>query len=108
MFIASLKFNVRPDKREEFKGAAEDILERVRSQRGCLGCFLRSDCENECLFVLTCEWDTLPLLERSLASPEIQILEGTRFLLRDGPELSIDEVLSRRRTPRPKSLHSPV
>ncbi len=105
MFIASLTFNVRPDKRDEFRGTVEDILERFRSQRGCLGCFLRSDCENECLFVLTCEWDTLPLLERSLASPEFQILEGTRFLLRDGPELSIDEVLSRRRAPRPRRLH---
>jgi quinol monooxygenase YgiN len=106
MLIASLMFNVRPDKRGEFVGAAEDFLERLRSWQGCLGCRLVSDCENEDVFVMMSEWDSGPFLDQYLASPEFQIIEGTRILLRDGPSLSVDEVLSRRREPRPKRPRS--
>jgi quinol monooxygenase YgiN len=102
MFIASLTFNVRPDKRVEFVSAVEDILERVRSRHGCLGCRLVSDCEDENIFVIMSEWDSRPFLDQYLASADFQILEGTRILLRDGPSLSIDEVLSRWRAPRPR------
>ena len=102
MLIASLTFNVRPDKRVEFVSAAEDILNRLRSRQGCLGCRLVSDYENDNFFVMTSEWDSLTFLERYIESDEFSVLEGTRILLRDGPALSIDEVLSRRRAPRPK------
>ena len=101
MLIASLVFNVQPDKRGEFVSAVADILDTLRSSQGCLGCRLASDCENENVFVMTSEWDNHLFLDRYLASPEYEILEGTRILLRDGPSLSVDEVLSRRRTPRP-------
>lgn len=102
MLIASLLFNVQPDKRAEFVSAIPDILEAVRSSHGCLGCRLVSDCENEFVFVITSEWDNRVYLDRYLASAEFEILEGTRILLRDGPSLSVDEVLSRRRVPRPR------
>ena len=101
MLIASLVFNVQPDKRVEFVSAVSDILDRLRSSQGCLGCRLAADYENENVFVMTSEWDNCAFLDRYLASTEFQILEGTRILLRDGPSLSVDEVLSRRREPRP-------
>ena len=101
MLIASLMFDVRPDKRAEFVSAIGDMLDALRSSRGCLGCRLMSDCENDNVFVLTSEWNDGNCLEQHLASTEFQILEGTRILLRDGPSLSVDEVLSRRRAPRP-------
>ena len=41
-------------------------------------------------------------VQQHLASTEFQVLEGTRILLRDGPSLSVDEVLARRRAPRPR------
>jgi quinol monooxygenase YgiN len=106
MLIASLMFDVRPDKRAEFVSAVGDILDTLRSSRGCLGCRLVSDCENENVFVMTSEWNDGTSLEQHLASSEFQILEGTRILLRDGPSLSVDEVLSRRRAPRPRRRQS--
>jgi quinol monooxygenase YgiN len=102
MLIASLVFHVQPDKRSEFVSAVGEILDVLRSSQGCLGCRLVTDCENEDLFVMTSEWDNRTFLERYLASTEFQVLEGTRILLCDGPALSIDELVSRRRAPRPK------
>lgn len=102
MFIATLVFDVRPEKRMEFISAVSDIVDGLRSRQGCLGCRLASDCENENLFVIASEWDGRAFLDRYLASEDYKILEGTRILLRDGPALSVDEVLSRRRAPRPR------
>ena len=102
MLIASLVFDVLPDKRAEFVSAVSQIVESLRSSQGCLSCRLVTDCENDNLFVMTSEWDGRTFLDRYLASPEYSILEGTRILLSDGPELSIDELLSRRRSPRPR------
>jgi quinol monooxygenase YgiN len=101
MLIASLVFDVLPDKRSEFVSAVVEIVDRLRSSHGCLGCRLVTDCENGNLFVMTSEWDGRTFLERYLASTEFSVLEGTRILLNDGPSLSIDELLSRRRSPRP-------
>jgi quinol monooxygenase YgiN len=103
MLIASLLFDVQPAKRNEFVSAVGDLLDAVRSAHGCLGCRLVSDCENENVFLVLSEWDQTDCLERHFASAEFKILEGTRILLRDGPALSVDEVLSRRRAPRPKA-----
>jgi len=102
MLIASLVFDVLPDKRAEFMSAVSQIVESLRSSQGCLACRLVSDCENDNLFVMTSEWDGRTFLDRYLASKEFSVLEGTRILLSDGPELSIDELLSRRRSPRPR------
>jgi quinol monooxygenase YgiN len=102
MLIASLVFDVLPDKRAEFVSAVGEIVESLRSSQGCLACRLVTDCENDNLFVMTSEWDGRTFLDRYLSSAEFSILEGTRILLSDGPELSIDELLSRRRSPRPR------
>jgi quinol monooxygenase YgiN len=104
MFITSLTFDVRPEKRAEFISAVGDILDTLRASRGCLGCRLASDWENENLFLLMAEWDSREYLDWYLASSEFRVLEGTRILLRDGPSVSVDEVVSRRRAPRPANL----
>jgi quinol monooxygenase YgiN len=101
VLIASLSFDVRPQKRGEFVSAVNHILQTIRWTAGCLGCRLVSDCENPNVFILFSEWDSRTFLDGYLASPEFQILEGTRYLLRDGPGLSIDEVVSRGRHPGP-------
>ena len=102
MLIASLLFDVRPENRAEFVSAVEGILDALRSSQGCLGCRLVNDYEVDNVFFMTSEWDNRMYLDRYLASPEYQVLEGTRILLRDGPALSVDEVVSRQRAPRPK------
>ena len=97
MLIASLSFEVHPDKRAEFVSAVNHIMQTLRWSAGCLGCRLVTDCENPNQFTLATEWDNRTYLDQYLASAEFGILEGTRFLLRDGPGLSIDEVVSRAR-----------
>jgi quinol monooxygenase YgiN len=102
MFIATLTFNVWPDKRREFVSATEGMVDRLRSWPGCLACRLASDCHSESVFMITAEWDSRAMLDRYLDSPEFKVLQGTRILLRDGPTLSVDEVLSRHREPTPR------
>ena len=101
MLIASLQFDVLPAKRQEFLSAVADIVHTVRSSHGCLGCRFVSDCENENVFLVVSEWDQSLWLDRHLGSPEYKILRGTRILLREGPSLSVDEVLARRGARRP-------
>ena len=99
MLIASLICEVHPEKQREFVSAATRLLDRLRRQRGCLGCRLMFDCENPNVVALISEWDQPDFLEEYLESGEFHILEGARFLLRDGPRLSVDEVISRGRFP---------
>lgn len=101
MLIVTLTFDVRPDKRTEFLGAATRVVQLVRWSTGCLGCRLVTDCENDNLITFISEWDRRSYLDLFLASPEFQVLEGTRFLLQQGPTLAIDEVISRGRQPGP-------
>jgi quinol monooxygenase YgiN len=101
VLIASLSFEVQPEKRGEFVSAVNHILQSIRWTAGCLGCRLVSDCENPNLFTLSSEWDGREFLDGYLLSTEFRILEGTRYLLSDGPSLSIDEVVSRGRLPGP-------
>jgi quinol monooxygenase YgiN len=98
---ASLSFDVLRDKRTEFVSAVTHVVRTIRWTTGCLGCQLVSDCERPNSFTLRSEWDNRLSLDRHLASPEFQILEGTRFLLYQGPTLSIDEIVSRGRHPEP-------
>ena len=70
MLIASLVFDVLPDKRAEFVSAVGEIVESLRSSQGCLACRLVTDCENDNLFVMTSEWDGRMFLDRYLASAE--------------------------------------
>jgi quinol monooxygenase YgiN len=103
VLIATLTFEVRPDKRVEVVGAVIAVVQVVRWSTGCLGCRLVTDCENDNVITLISEWDNRSCLDRFIASPEFQILEGTRFLLQDGPSFGIDEVISRGRQPSPVS-----
>jgi len=96
MLIASLRFDVQPAKRHEFMSAVADLVHTVRRSHGCLGCRFVCDCENENVFLVVSEWDGNVWLDRHLGSPEFKILRGTRILLREGPSLSVDEVLTRR------------
>jgi quinol monooxygenase YgiN len=102
MLIASLACEIHPEKRQEFVSAATGMLERLRHRRGCLGCRLMLDCENPNSVTLFSEWDQQDFLEDYLESGEFQLLEGARFLLRDGPRLAVDEVISRGRFPDPR------
>jgi quinol monooxygenase YgiN len=101
VLIASLSFDVRSEKRGEFVSTLAHVVESIRWSTGCLGCRLVSDCENPGTFTFVSEWANRRYLDRYLASSEFQILEGTRFLLRHGPTLSIDEVVSRGAHPGP-------
>ena len=78
MLIASLSFDVRPDKRGEFVSAVNGIVQSLRWSQGCRACRLVTDCENPNQFTLLSEWDNETFLERYFASTEFQVLEGTR------------------------------
>ena len=97
VLIAALSFDVPIDKRREVMSTVTAVARSIRWSTGCLGCRLVCDCEAPSVFTLICQWEGQAHLDRYLASAEFQILKGTRFLLREGPTLSIDEVVSRGR-----------
>jgi quinol monooxygenase YgiN len=101
VLIVALSFDVRPEHQREFVSAVTHVACAIRWAPGCLGCRLVADCESPTLFTLYSEWDGRPFLNRHLASPEFQVLTGTKFLLRSGPTLTIDEVVSYGRHPGP-------
>src|SRR5688572_26376755 len=64
VLIASLSFDVRPEKRGELASAVSHIVQTLRWSSGCLGCRLVADCENPNLFTLFSEWDNQTFLDR--------------------------------------------
>ena len=76
MMLVSLDFHARRDKRVEFLRTAENFVATLRQSQGCLDCRLIAD------------WGGEEYFDR-----EFRALLGTKILLREGPQVSIDEVL---------------
>lgn len=93
VLIAALTFEVRSAKRGEFVSAVTHLLQAIRWSAGCRDCRLLRDCENRNMYLLVSEWEEVVSLQGFLGSPEFDVLEGTGFLLQNGPRLTIDQVV---------------
>jgi hypothetical protein len=58
-----------------------------------------SDAGDTQLLTLVSEWDSREALDSFLASREFLILQGMRMVLRDDPQVILDEILLRSRVP---------
>ena len=93
MMLVTLDFHARRDKRVEFLRTAENFVATLRQSQGCLDCRLMADCEVPGSYTLTSQWEGRDALRRFLQSDDFRALLGTKILLREGPQVSIDEVL---------------
>jgi len=64
---------------------------------GCLTCRLMTDAGDSQLLSLVSEWDSREALDGFLSSREFLILQGMRLVLRDDPQVILDEILLRSR-----------
>jgi quinol monooxygenase YgiN len=99
MHVATVNLRVREDKRSEALSAIDGFIRRMHAWPGCLTCRLMSDAGDTQLLTLVSEWDSREALDSFLASREFLILQGMRMVLRDDPQVILDEILLRSRVP---------
>jgi quinol monooxygenase YgiN len=99
MIAVSIVLRIQPEKRSEFLGAIKYLILRMRWLPGCLGCRLVTECDASDTYSLLAEWNDRPALDRFLDSRELDVLQGMRLLLRDDPQATIDDIVTRARVP---------
>jgi quinol monooxygenase YgiN len=97
MHIATVNLHVRDDKRTEALSAIDGFIRRMHSWPGCLTCRLLADAGDNQMLTLVSEWDSREGLDGFLASREFLVLQGMRVVLRDDPQVILDEILLRSR-----------
>ena len=99
MHIATVHMRVKEDKRSEALSAFDGFIRRMHLWPGCLNCRLMSDAGDTQLLTLVSEWDSREALDAFLSSREFLILQGMRMVLRDDPQVILDEIHFRSRMP---------
>jgi quinol monooxygenase YgiN len=97
MHVATVNMRVKDDKRSEALSAIDGFIRRVHTCPGCLTCRLMADAGDSQLLTLVSEWDSREALDGFLSSREFVILQGMRMVLRDDPQVILDEILLRSR-----------
>jgi quinol monooxygenase YgiN len=92
-----MNLRVRDDKRSEALSAIDGFIRRMRAWPGCLTCRLLADASDGEMLTLVSEWDSREALDGFIASREFLILQGMRMVLRDDPQVILDEILLRSR-----------
>jgi quinol monooxygenase YgiN len=92
-----MNLRVRDDKRSEALSAIDGFIRRMRAWPGCLTCRLLADASDGEALTLVSEWDSREGLDGFIASREFLILQGMRMVLRDDPQVILDEILLRSR-----------
>ena len=97
MHVATVIMRVKDDKRSEALSAIDGFIHRMHTVPGCLTCRLMADTGDCQLLTLVSEWDSREALDGFLSSREFLILQGMRMVLRDDPQVILDEILLRSR-----------
>jgi quinol monooxygenase YgiN len=90
---------VKDDKRTEALSAIDGFVHRMHTWPGCLTCRLMSDAADTQFLTLVTEWDSRDALDGFLSSREFLILRGMRMVLREDPQVILDQILVRSRVP---------
>ncbi|MBI5057855.1 MAG: antibiotic biosynthesis monooxygenase [Nitrospirae bacterium] len=92
MILATLRMNVRPERRSDLLETMRGMLEPARVERGCLSYRLYEDVEDRNTFVLMEEWKTQNDLERHIRTDNHRRLMALMDLLSRQPELRFNTV----------------
>jgi quinol monooxygenase YgiN len=97
MHVATVNLRVKDDKRSEALSAMDGFIRRMHAWPGCLTCRLMADAADCQLLTLVSEWDSREALDDFLSSREFLILQGMRIVLRDDPQVILDQIVLRSR-----------
>jgi quinol monooxygenase YgiN len=97
MHVATVNLRLKEDKHSEAVSAVDGFIRRMHAWPGCLTCRLLTDAGDGHSLTLVSEWDSREALDSFLASREFLILQGMRVVLRDDPQIVLDEILMRSR-----------
>jgi quinol monooxygenase YgiN len=81
MILNTARVTVEPDKRTEFFQTVSDLLDRIKTARGCLGFHFYVDTRDENSSLIVGEWESESDLERHLNSSDFAILRGAITVL---------------------------
>lgn len=95
MVLVSIGFRVHPHKRAEALCAVDETVKRMRTAMGCARSRLLADANDPNAFTVVSEWRSPGSAEVFFGSRDFQLFKGILMLLRDEPELVLDNVGSR-------------
>lgn len=76
MIVNSARITVRPDKQREFLQTIKQLLDSVKSAKGCVAFNVYVDAVDENSSLLVSEWETEADLNRHLGSDDFAIIRG--------------------------------
>ena len=91
MVILKISVNAKASKRNELLSACQSIIDQTRQEKGCLGCSVAQDVDNENLIYLEEKWERRSYLEQHFRSDIFSALLGAVKLLGETHELRINE-----------------
>ncbi|MBA7713452.1 hypothetical protein ES703_122455 [subsurface metagenome] len=91
MVILTISVNARSNKRNELLSACRLITDQTRQEKGCLGCRLSQDIDNENLINLEETWEHRSYLDEHFRSDIFSALLGAVKLLGETHEIRIND-----------------
>jgi len=88
-----MHMKVSSRKRKELSQAITSLLKSVRSKKGCIRCDFFHGMENENIFCLLQEWETLENFAKYRKSECYKVLQGAMHLLEEPCEIISCEAL---------------
>jgi len=91
MVILTISVNALSSKRNELLSACRLIAEQTRQEKGCLGCRLSQDIENESVINIEETWERRSYLDEHFCSDIFSALLGAVELLGETHEIRIND-----------------
>jgi len=89
MIIVKIMMNALPEKRKEVLQTLLSMVAAIRQENGCRSCQGFKDIEDESVFSLIGEWETLEDLENHIRSDRFGVLLGSNILLNENQNIQI-------------------
>ncbi len=84
MIVNTARITVMPEKKKEFLQTIKQLLEPIKSAKGCVAFNVYIDAVDENSSLLISEWDTEADLNRHLGSDDFAVLRGAVAALSTG------------------------
>ena len=89
MIIVKIMMNALSEKRKEVLQTVLPMIAAIRQEKGCRSCQGFQDIEDESVFSLIGEWETLEDLENHIRSDRFGVLLGSNILLNEQQDIQI-------------------
>ena len=93
MIIVQITMSALPEKRKEVLQTLLSMIAAIRQEKGCRSYQGFQNIEDESIFSLVGEWETLEDLEYHIRSDRFGVLLGTKILLNEHQEIQVHTIL---------------